>query len=218
MTVTEWLACEDPVRLLKSLGRGCCKRKRRLFGCACCRRVWHLIPDTRSRNAVLVAERFADGEASAIDLKEAKTRAKVAYDKSKGCGPPYHRHHSATACYCVAMKNAGDAIHAWHGSVAAVQVAGGDWHVERAALVHLLRDIFGNPFRPVTVEPGWLTSDVVALARSIYDERNFTATPILADALQDAGCENADVLSHCRDPQLTHVRGCWVVDLVLGKT
>jgi hypothetical protein len=81
----------------------------------------------------------------------------------------------------------------------------------------LLRDIFGNPFRPIALDPAWLTSDVLALARGIYDERAFDRMPILADALQDAGCDSEDVLNHCRDANQVHVRGCWVVDLVLGK-
>ena len=80
----------------------------------------------------------------------------------------------------------------------------------------LLRDIFGNPFRPVVADPRWLTETAVGIARGIYDDRAFERLPILADALQDAGCENADLLTHCREPG-THVRGCWVVDLVLGK-
>jgi hypothetical protein len=82
----------------------------------------------------------------------------------------------------------------------------------------LLRDIFGNPFRPVALDPAWVTSDVLALARGIYEERAFDRMPILADALQDAGCTNEDVLNHCRDANATHVRGCWVVDLLLGKS
>jgi hypothetical protein len=81
----------------------------------------------------------------------------------------------------------------------------------------LLRDIFGNPFRPVAFDKAWRTGTAVALARQMYDAREFSAMPILADALQDAGCENADVLGHCRGPG-PHVRGCWVVDLVLGKS
>ena len=82
--------------------------------------------------------------------------------------------------------------------------------------IDVIRDIFGNPFRPVTADPAWLTSDVVALATSIYAEKAFDRLPILADALQDAGCDNADVLDHCRSDG-PHVRGCWVVDLLLGK-
>jgi hypothetical protein len=93
---------------------------------------------------------------------------------------------------------------------------GGD-RSERAAQADLVRDIFGNPFRPVTVNPSWLTSTVVALAQGIYADRAFDRLPILADALQDAGCENEDVLNHCRSAG-PHCRGCWVVDLLLGKS
>jgi len=85
------------------------------------------------------------------------------------------------------------------------------------AQVSLLRDIFGNPFRPVSFAAEWRTSTAVALAQGMYDSRDFSAMPILADALQDAGCAHADVLTHCRDEKQVHVRGCWVVDLVLGK-
>jgi hypothetical protein len=80
----------------------------------------------------------------------------------------------------------------------------------------LLRDIFGNPFRPVAFAPEWRTDTAVALARQMYDAREFSAMPILADALQDAGCDSDEVLSHCRG-EGSHVRGCWVVDLILGK-
>ncbi|MBX9585326.1 MAG: hypothetical protein K2X87_33890 [Gemmataceae bacterium] len=79
-----------------------------------------------------------------------------------------------------------------------------------------LRCIFGNPFRPVVFDPEWRTSTVVALARGMYEGRDFAPMPVLADALQDAGCEHADILAHCRGNG-PHVRGCWVVDLVLGK-
>ncbi|MCE9568372.1 MAG: hypothetical protein K8U57_40750 [Planctomycetes bacterium] len=79
-----------------------------------------------------------------------------------------------------------------------------------------MRDIFGNPFRPVALDQSWLTSTVVAIAQGLYESRDFSPMPILADALQDADCENCDVLNHCR--QLgEHVRGCWVIDALLGK-
>ncbi|QJW96426.1 hypothetical protein FTUN_3983 [Frigoriglobus tundricola] len=87
---------------------------------------------------------------------------------------------------------------------------------ERRAQAELVRDIFGNPFRPVIFLPLWPTDTVVSLAKQMYDSREFSALPILADALQDAGCDSDDVLTHCRAPG-THVRGCWVVDQVLGK-
>lgn len=80
----------------------------------------------------------------------------------------------------------------------------------------LMHDIFGNPFRPATFLPEWRTTTVLNLAQQMYDSRDFSPVPILADALQDAGCDNADILNHCRGPG-SHVRGCWVVDLVLGK-
>jgi hypothetical protein len=80
-----------------------------------------------------------------------------------------------------------------------------------------LRDIFGNPFRLATLDRSWLTSTVTSLAQAIYDDRAFDRLPILADALEDAGCTDQDILAHCRGGG-EHVRGCWVVDLLLGKT
>jgi hypothetical protein len=90
---------------------------------------------------------------------------------------------------------------------------------ERPKQLHLFRDVFGNPFRPVTIQPAWLgwnEGTVVKMAQAIYDERAFDRMPILADALEEAGCTNQDILSHCRSGG-EHVRGCWVVDLLLGK-
>ncbi len=87
----------------------------------------------------------------------------------------------------------------------------------KAAVPWLLRDIFGNPFRPVPFSPKWATDTAVSLARTMYESRDFSAMPILADAFQDAGCDSEDILNHCRDVNATHVRGCWVVDRVLGK-
>jgi hypothetical protein len=87
---------------------------------------------------------------------------------------------------------------------------------EEAEQAKLLRDVFGNPFRPVVFEPSWATATVVSLARSVYEARDFVPMPILADALQDAGCADEAILGHCRGAG-PHVRGCWVVDLVLGK-
>jgi hypothetical protein len=80
----------------------------------------------------------------------------------------------------------------------------------------IIHDIFENPFRPVSFPPAWRTHTAVTLAQQMYEAREFSAMPILADALQDAGCDNEDILNHCRAPGV-HVRGCWVVDLVLGK-
>ncbi len=83
-------------------------------------------------------------------------------------------------------------------------------------IARLLRDIFGKPFRPVTPDPRWFTSTVVDLAKAIYEGRAFDRMPILADALMDAGCDSEEIIEHCRGNG-PHVRGCWVVDLLLGK-
>jgi hypothetical protein len=88
--------------------------------------------------------------------------------------------------------------------------------VSKEMLIAHLRDVFGNPFQPVAFDPAWRTSTAIALAQQMYDSRDFSLMPILADALEDAGCDSDDVLAHCRGDG-PHVRGCWVVDLVLGK-
>jgi hypothetical protein len=80
----------------------------------------------------------------------------------------------------------------------------------------LFLEHFGDILRPATLDPSCRTTTAIQLAQQMYDSRDFSAMPILADALQDAGCDNADLLDHCRGPG-PHVRGCWVVDLVLGK-
>ena len=95
------------------------------------------------------------------------------------------------------------------------RAAAGDPAAEERAQLALLRDVFGNPFRPVAFSPAWRTDTAVTLARQMYESRDFSPLPILADALQEAGCENADILAHCRGDG-PHVRGCWVVDAVLG--
>ncbi|HEV3436705.1 MAG TPA: hypothetical protein VG122_05060, partial [Gemmata sp.] len=93
--------------------------------------------------------------------------------------------------------------------------AGNQWQAcpEQARLA---RCVFGNPFRPITINSSWLTSTVLALANGIYEEKAFDRMPILADALQDAGCDNENILNHCRQPG-DHIRGCWAIDLLLAK-
>ena len=86
-----------------------------------------------------------------------------------------------------------------------------------APLRALVFEVAGNPFREVPFDPAWRTDTARALARQMYDRREFGAMPILADALQDAGCDSDDVLTHCRDARQVHARGCWVLDAVLGN-
>jgi hypothetical protein len=106
-----------------------------------------------------------------------------------------------------------------------VEAAEGQWGApvpsavdggELMAQSDLLLDIFGNPFRPVAFDPAWRTEHTAGIASKMYEERDFAGMPILADALEEAGCDNADILAHCRETGV-HVRGCWVVDLVLAK-
>jgi hypothetical protein len=90
------------------------------------------------------------------------------------------------------------------------------WEAVLGPMTDFLRDIHGNPLRPPTIRPEWRTEAVVALAAGSYADRAFDRLPVLADALEDAGCDDLEVLGHCRGPG-PHVRGCWVIDLVLGK-
>jgi hypothetical protein len=206
MTEAEWLAWADPMPMLEFRGTRQSHRKRRLFVVACCRRIAHLMTDTGHR-AVTAGEDFADGKINQHQLHDA-WRA-VGFPKAENRG------YAAAAARAASVSPGNDL--AAHGAASAVYACARK-ALERAAQAVLLRDIFGNPFRPVVVDPNWLTSTVVALAKGIYEERAFDRMPILADALQDAGCDNDDILNHCRDAKQTHVRGCWVVDLVLGKS
>ena len=226
MTEAEWLACEKPWLMLGFLRGRAGERKLRLFACACCRRIWPLLADERSRAGVEVAERYADGLANAAQLTRADNLAARAFqailwEPNRMAGAAKLAASAAwgvTAAPSEVNPIGGDIVLEMANS-AALQIgdAAADQDRERSAQSHLLRDIFGNPFRPVTLDPAWLTPNVVDLARTIYDERAFDRLPILADALLDAGCDSADILDHCRS-EGPHARGCWVVDLILGKS
>ncbi|MDB5312003.1 MAG: hypothetical protein JWO38_6205 [Gemmataceae bacterium] len=220
MTEAEWLACADPVSMLRFLKGKANDRKLRLFACACCRRLWHLLVDERGRNGVGVAERLADGRATRDEVKEAEGHARRTMTSV-----PANAGYNATCAVVIALSHA-----SYHGAFLqlaadtadiagyAVEPTGGQGKsAEHAAQAVLLRDISGNPFHPMTADPSWLTSAAISLAQGIYADRAFDRFPILADALQDAGCDHPDILAHCRSDG-PHVRGCWVVDLVLGRT
>ena len=196
MTEAEWLACADPVPMLDLVSGTAAGRKLRLFAAACSRRVWGRLDDL-GRAAVEVAEQYADGLAGADALRAARLAC-------RGAG-------AAAAWYAAATR---PAVAARNAALSAL--AGADPVAERAAQTELLRCVLGNPFRPVATNPAWLTPTVVSLAEGIYADRAYDRLPVLADALRDAGCEDPDVVSHCRGPG-SHVRGCWVVDLVLGR-
>jgi len=172
------------------------------------------LPDETSRNRIEIAERFADGLAGVDELRTACAPYdfRLCFDAD---GEPVAVAAAVlTTCYdsYLAASSVEVSLNIAAEIANPVAVA-----TERTSLAPLLRCIFGNPFRPVTFNPAWRTSDLVALARGIYEERAFDRMPILADALQDAGCDNDDILNHCRDTSTPHARGCWVVDLVLEK-
>jgi hypothetical protein len=132
------------------------------------------------------------------------------------------RHYLAAEACCLALDDyeeatANAAAAAAHDEAVCGKNQSKAYRIERAAQAILLRDILGNPFGVViTPDPTWLTSTVTSLAQAIYTDRAFDRLPILADALEDAGCTNQDILAHCRSNG-EHARGCWVVDLLLGR-
>jgi hypothetical protein len=216
MTEAEWDACADPRPMLKSLGWKASERKLRLFAVACCRRIWHLLADERSRKAIQVAERFADGEATRKERAKAdKDNAWVWTENEKS---PRQYGLATAVGYCVSagLRN-GEALMCEIDQMS--RFLSDDLPPPAQAV--LLREVFGPPlFRPMTIDPAWLawnSGAVRKMARAIYDDRRFADLPILADALEDAGCADAATLGHCRGGG-EHVRGCWVVDLLLGKS
>jgi hypothetical protein len=227
MTEAEWLACTDPQKMLEFLRGKASDRKLRLFACACCHHIWHLFTDERSRKAVAVAEQFADGLTSQAELQEALESAEVA-------SRHYHAQVESDPISTIAWAAGGYAEDTTQNSAydCAEAIITDYWFPPpflsawKAAWPRInedrlscLRDIFGNPFHPVAVEPEWLAwsgGTVIKLAQGIYEDRAFDRLPVLADALEDAGCHDADVQAHCRQPG-EHVRGCWVVDLLLDK-
>jgi hypothetical protein len=225
MTEAEWNACTDPRKMLDALRDSgqLSERKARLFAVAVCRRIWPLLTDERGRRAVEVVERFADGLADAEELAGAASDADAA---SAGTSLPevaiWHVVRSAlfldagsSAYYAAFIACCGDkgrpAERRFELLLEAVTA-------EQGAQCGLLRDIVGGPFRPLPpLDPTWLTPAVMSIARRAYDERDFVALPVLADALEDAGCTDAEILNHLRG-EGPHVRGCWAIDLLLGKS
>jgi hypothetical protein len=177
-------------------------RKTRLLTCGCARLKWDLLTDLCSRKAVEAAERYADGS---LGLSQMLKRHRAARDAS------YRSPANQTSGEAKLVAHAAAECARTHVNLFHARLAAGD-----ALGCILAREIFGNPFRPVTLQPAWLTSDVVALARSINDERAFDRMPILADALDEAGCEDRQLLGHCRGTG-PHVRGCWAIDLLFAK-
>lgn len=242
MTESEWTTCTDPHAMLTFL-QGCgdvSERKLRLCAVACCRRVWRLIRDPRYQRVVEVAERYADGlttvqeqaEALAAGLQAGEDGRQGANGRSRQEYWLVERAYRAVSVLLEAdvsdwVRYSLDDVARAEGIeqllASGEKPPAGDEFLQffKQLLVPYtapLRCIFGNPFHPVTFYTSWRTDTVTTLATQMYETRSFETMPILGDALQDAGCDSEEVLAHCRDPQQVHARGCWVVDLVLGKT
>jgi hypothetical protein len=200
----EWETSSDPERMLQlhPPGPG---RKGRLLLVACCRLCGERLAEG-SRQAVEVGERWADEQANGVERRKARYAADAAARRLNQFDLRTWALQAAMTAHATVFDQPGpDDFHR------ATQL------LKPAFAAALLRDIFGDSVRPVSFAPEWRTDTVLALARTMYASRDFSGMPILADALQDAGCDNEAILTHCRDVTLPHVRGCWVCDLVLGK-
>jgi hypothetical protein len=213
-------------------------RRLRLFGCACARMVWHLLP-TDARNAVALSEGHADGRAAQADLLAAGVRmvhGPVTFQQqalnaagwaSTGYWSPARA--GSRDDLCNPVEAAREAAKALATRAAGPAPADHPWIVDwqanwnaafAAARTHqaeLVRDIFPPPGAAPELQRDWLTDTVLALARQADESGDYSALPILADALQDAGCNDEVMLSRCRDESGIHSRGNWVVDLLLGR-
>jgi hypothetical protein len=189
VTEGEWVACDDARLMVTFVRTRLSDRKARLLACVAAAMVLPVV-GTRNRRKLRAAIAAAEAFADGTDVTGEMERLRP-------------------QCWAVTTPDARQC---------AVETCRDPGIRQRQAeLAVALRCITGNPFRPVHFSPEWRTTTAVSLARTMYDAHDFSAMPILADALQDAGCDNDDILSHCRDATATHVRGCWVVDLVLDK-
>ena len=222
----EWLAANRDQLFYQGVVLS--KRKARLALCACARRVLSILRnDSICINLLDLCEKYSEGPKSrgSANWKAVLTAAKPLKDilhsmcRNRSTKKKLAFGYQAIECAAAPFSSgsAGLTFESAEYASAAAKRAVYD-EVERSIQVALLRDIFGNPFRPVNFAPEWRTSTVVSLAKSMYDSRDFSPMPILSDALQDAGCEHEDILNHCRAASGVHVRGCWVVDLILEKS
>lgn len=230
MTEAEWLCCGDPVRMMAALTNGSeplehadgrsqyggkliGDRKFRRFAIACCRSVWHLLTDERSRKAVEVAERRADGEGSLAEFNAAKEAAYRAVPN----GPDFTIEDTVALAMFDDPPQVVEHLFALNAAFLAE-------HFPLDAQADLIRELVGNPFREMRsprafgglMKVGWLTPNVLHVAEDIYRRGAFDEVGVLADALEEAGCGNADLLGHLRSP-VPHTRGCWALDLILGR-
>jgi hypothetical protein len=231
MNEAEWMECTDPTPMLDFLRAREMENEKKLrrFALACCYRTWRLMPDD-GKQLLEMMEQFAEGNIARHQRDFAVATFRAVHGRY-GADTPILR--AAYRCKYFSIDAITANIIAKDAAVAAAGNAAdfagcsatyaAVYAAERAGQVNLLRCIFGNPFRTVGIESRWLTTTVLALAKAAYDHRILPAgtldndrLAVLADALEDADCDNADILGHCRQAG-PHVRGCWLIDLLTGK-
>lgn len=211
MTEQQWLECTDPMPMLEFLRGKASDRKLRLFACAChrddgrCRQYWGNREKQTLEEALekLVIQRPGKAKTAEAAWENAAGASELALSAAglEAPTPP--------------ASMVGPHWERWFEERAAKQWSEGKAN-EKRTQCDFLRDIFGTLFRPFTINTSWRTESVVNLSQVIYDKCRFADMAMLADALENAGCTNADILMHCRQPGV-HVRGCWCLDLILGK-
>jgi hypothetical protein len=240
MTESEWLKATEPLKMLEFLREKGSDRKRQLFACACCRRAADVF-DEHIQTAVELVERNVDEPTARSILAVAAMEPRLKDHRTSQHRmrdlPPWWdvvitTLSGQTEAVKLLLVRIGNLLQARANDThAASQAAPGDelqaaraaWAVaervrtqEQIMQCYLLRCLIGNPFRSVAVDPGWLTPSVVELARTIYEGKACDRIPELADALEKTCCSDPNLLGHLRGPE-PHVRGCWAVDLILGR-
>ncbi len=238
MTESDWLQCSTPRLMLEFLRGKSSERKLRWFKVACCRSSWHLLTDDRLRRIIEAVEAFTEGSLSREAFDAANREGFAAYlEISNRLGSGASPSRAAQAANCTACDSASGYfgglpydVDAYTYAVATSEAIGNatglpNLSIRQPNVQHaaILRDIVGNPFCPVAMEPTWRTPAVTAFAQTAFEEcalpsgeLDTVRLAVLADALEETGCDNADILNHLRSPG-PHVRGCWAVDLLTGR-
>jgi hypothetical protein len=231
VTEAEWLASDDPLSLLAQLPRVrmASDRKLRLVACGCCRRLGEMLGDDWGPWAVELSERYADGRAT--DAQLAGVNRDLSDHLMEFGDEAFRAVEKVTWTDAAVARFPVPARVSWLAYIASWASAAASYRdeirtrqvfsrKEWAAQGQLLRDVLGPlPFRRVAADAAWRrwnNGTVPSVARHVYDARAWHDLPILADALMDAGCGNEEIIAHCRNAG-PHVRGCWVVDLILCK-
>jgi hypothetical protein len=211
------------------------RRKLKLFALACCRSIEDSLPDPRCRRVLAIAEKCIDGLATMPEWESAYEDSKLAMDgfqqmlNEKGMvGPETHCAAAHAADTLIAIGHSEMCQHTNEIFAQSIRqiVCNSElehWLQDRQCgkqnharwQANALTDIIGPSELP-EFDPEWRTSATVSLAQFMYESRDFSRMPILKNALRDSGCSRVDILDHCQSESL-HVKGCWVLELVLGK-